>query len=326
MSESPKVFISHAGEDRERFVEPFTAKLREKGVDAWASFWEINLSDNLIFKIFNEGIENSKVFIIVLSKNSIDKPWVKKELSIGIVQQINNKSKILPIVLDDVEIPLALQDTAYQKIKDIINYDVEFNNVINSIFGLYVKPPIGSVPIYNGVELFIPSIAKIDNVLLKLCFEALLVCKSNNGILNTFEIVKKAGDFGIVEREAHDSILFLGHKGYLKGKEAYGDGEEFLVYIQFTVYGFDECARKLLKDYDKLLIKMAYFIFNKDKEDEFFDFNTYRLKDKLEINLHVLNYIYDLFDTKGFIKADKLEICRNIRRVNPELKRWLDNL
>src|SRR3972149_2817783 len=118
MGEHPKVFISHAGEDKKRFVEPFATKLREKGVDPWASFWEINLGDSLIFKIFNEGIEGSKVFIVVLSKNSIDKPWVKKELSIGIVQQINNKSKIIPIVLDDVEVPLALQDTAYQKIKD----------------------------------------------------------------------------------------------------------------------------------------------------------------------------------------------------------------
>ena len=326
MEEHPKVFISHAGEDRKRFVEPFTTKLREKGVDAWVSFWEINLGDSLIFKIFNEGIESSKVFIVVLSKNSIDKPWVKKELSIAIVQQINNKSKIIPIILDDVEVPLALQDTAYQKIKDIINYEVEFNNVINAIFGLYVKPPIGSVPVYNSVELFIPSISKIDNIMLKICFEELLKTDNGTGRLNTFAIVKLAMEIDITERDAHDSIIVLGNKYYLRGTPAYAGSEEYLHNIYFSVYGFNECASVLFPDYDKLVIKMGWFIYNTDKDDPYYDFNTCRIKDKLGINVHVLNYIYDLFGQKGFIRAKQLEYCRDINRVNPELKRWLDNL
>lgn len=326
MSEHPKVFISHAGEDRERFVKPFATKLREKGVDAWVSFWEINLGDSLIFKIFDEGIADSKIFIVVLSEKSIDKPWVKKELSIGIVQQINSKSKIIPIVLDDVEVPLALQDTAYQRIKDIINYETEFNNVINAIFGLYEKPPVGSIPAYNGVELFIPSLSKIDNILLKICFEELVQTDFFGDRLNTFEIVKLATALEINERDAHDSLIVLGRKYYLKGTLGNGGGEEFLLNIRFTVFGFHECAKKLMKDYDKLLIKMAWFIFNTDRDDKYYDFNTCKNADKLGYNVHVLNYIYDLFDQKGFIKVHKLAYCRDINRVNPELKRWLDNL
>lgn len=31
----PKVFVSHASEDKERFVTEFATKLRAKGVDAW---------------------------------------------------------------------------------------------------------------------------------------------------------------------------------------------------------------------------------------------------------------------------------------------------
>jgi hypothetical protein len=46
----PKVFISHAGEDRDRFVEGFTTKLREQGVDAWFSGWEILPGDSLVEK------------------------------------------------------------------------------------------------------------------------------------------------------------------------------------------------------------------------------------------------------------------------------------
>ena len=54
---APKVCISHAGEDRERFAKPFAERLRAKGVDAWASFWEINPGDSLVGKIFDEGLK-----------------------------------------------------------------------------------------------------------------------------------------------------------------------------------------------------------------------------------------------------------------------------
>lgn len=31
----PKVFISHANEDKDRFVVEFARRLRENGIDAW---------------------------------------------------------------------------------------------------------------------------------------------------------------------------------------------------------------------------------------------------------------------------------------------------
>ncbi|MCZ2134304.1 MAG: toll/interleukin-1 receptor domain-containing protein [Burkholderiales bacterium] len=32
---APKVFVSHASEDKDRFVVEFVRRLRENGVDAW---------------------------------------------------------------------------------------------------------------------------------------------------------------------------------------------------------------------------------------------------------------------------------------------------
>ncbi len=66
----PNVFISHAGEDRERFVRRFAERLRAKGVDAWVSFWEINPGDSLVDKIFEEGLKDCHAFVLVLSDNS----------------------------------------------------------------------------------------------------------------------------------------------------------------------------------------------------------------------------------------------------------------
>jgi hypothetical protein len=57
MERKKKVFICHASEDKERFVLDFAKKLRANGVDAWIDKWEIELGDNLVDKVFEEGIQ-----------------------------------------------------------------------------------------------------------------------------------------------------------------------------------------------------------------------------------------------------------------------------
>jgi hypothetical protein len=42
---TPKVFISHASEDKDRFVTLFARRLRENGVDAWLDQWETRIDD-----------------------------------------------------------------------------------------------------------------------------------------------------------------------------------------------------------------------------------------------------------------------------------------
>ncbi len=54
---TPKVFVSHASEDKDRFVLDFAARLRAKGIDAWVDKWEMHAGDKLIDKIFEEGIK-----------------------------------------------------------------------------------------------------------------------------------------------------------------------------------------------------------------------------------------------------------------------------
>ena len=71
----PKAFISHATLDHP-FVEKFAADLRANGVDAWFSKWEITPGDSIRAKI-EEGLEGCEYFIIVLSKSSINRPWVQ---------------------------------------------------------------------------------------------------------------------------------------------------------------------------------------------------------------------------------------------------------
>lgn len=88
----PKVFISHASEDKARFVTAFATKLRENGVDAWLDHWEMLPGDSLVDKIFEEGLKSANAVIMVLSKYSVSKPWVSEELNASMVSRISNRT------------------------------------------------------------------------------------------------------------------------------------------------------------------------------------------------------------------------------------------
>jgi hypothetical protein len=107
----PKAFLSHASEDKDRFVLDFATQLRARGIDVWVDRWEMLPGDSLIQRIFEEGLKNASAVIIVLSKNSVNKRWVREELDNAAVKRINTGSKLIPVVLDDCEVPQVLQST-----------------------------------------------------------------------------------------------------------------------------------------------------------------------------------------------------------------------
>ena len=91
---TPHVFISHATEDKQRFVLSFAERLLSKGVNAWVDQWEMLPGDKLVDRVFDGGLKPSDVVIVVLSKASIQKPWVQKELNTAVVKNIEDKTRL----------------------------------------------------------------------------------------------------------------------------------------------------------------------------------------------------------------------------------------
>lgn len=92
------VFISHASEDKEDFVDEFVAELRNAGIKVWYDTTQILWGDSLRKRI-DDGLKKSRFGIAILSPNYIadGKYWTKEELD-GIFQMesINGKT-LLPI-------------------------------------------------------------------------------------------------------------------------------------------------------------------------------------------------------------------------------------
>lgn len=107
-----KIFLSHASEDKQ-FVKRLADDLFDRGLLVWYDEWEIKGGQSITERI-KTGIEESAFMAVVLSKNSVDKGWVKKEIEQGLFKEIDSKKMyILPILLDECSIPKEFKDRRY---------------------------------------------------------------------------------------------------------------------------------------------------------------------------------------------------------------------
>lgn len=107
-----RVFISYSYEDKE-FVEWLKDNLQGLGHEIWYDQQEIQLGDSIKQKI-TLGIQSSSTFIVILSNSSKNSNWVRYELNSALLLNAINKGiKILPIKIDDSEVPSDLSSYLY---------------------------------------------------------------------------------------------------------------------------------------------------------------------------------------------------------------------
>ncbi len=94
-----KIFLSHASEDKQ-LVEQVHLRIGQRfpEIHSWLDKYEIVGGDDLIEKV-HEGISHADKFLIFLSPNSIDKPWVRTELRKALADEISGLKPefIIPI-------------------------------------------------------------------------------------------------------------------------------------------------------------------------------------------------------------------------------------
>jgi len=211
----PKVFICHASEDKLRFVIPFATALRDKGVEAWVDQFEILAGDNIVEKIFSEGIEQASAVIAVVSQASLSKPWVREEISVAFVRRIEGRCKLIPIVLDDAQVPAALSALRWERVADVANFGEVLDRVLRSVFNQYDKPPLGSPPSFvtqNVTE--IPTLSRIDSQVLVGCCIASI--KEDKLLLENITLLDIESEIGISDEAFCESLDVLHHKGLIE--------------------------------------------------------------------------------------------------------------
>ena len=90
------VFISHASEDKESFVGPLANKLSNSGLKVWYDEFTLKWGDSLRQEI-DKGLSQSKLGLVVLSKNFFKKKWTNRELDGLISNETAGVGRVLPV-------------------------------------------------------------------------------------------------------------------------------------------------------------------------------------------------------------------------------------
>jgi len=106
------VFISYNHNDGD-FAERLALELTRRDIKVWKDSWRIGVGDSLIQKV-QDGLEGAHFFCVIFSKSSLVSEWVKREITAGLLREIEErKVLILPIVIDDCKLPLLVRDKFY---------------------------------------------------------------------------------------------------------------------------------------------------------------------------------------------------------------------
>jgi hypothetical protein len=193
MTDAPtprRVFVSHASEDK-AFVIPLATRLRADGVEAWVDTWEILAGDSLADRIFEQGIANCDVFLIVLSTLSVTKPWVREELNAGFALRVEKATRLMAVRLDDCEVPVVLKSRLWIDMSREGDNDDDYRRLLNAIHLRHERPPLGPDP-FADVSTVDPKQTPDEATVMRLFLSEALAGDPRKGFSPT-EIASKCG-------------------------------------------------------------------------------------------------------------------------------------
>lgn len=142
-----KVFISYSRKDID-FVRKLAGDLERAGYDVWWDITDLRGGDDWVRNI-PEAIKASPYFIVVLSPNSIESEWVRKEYT----QALSLRKKIIPLMFIACEVPFALNTINFVNFSEG-EYAENFAKLLIPL-GFRGEPP--AVTPYQKATALLPS-------------------------------------------------------------------------------------------------------------------------------------------------------------------------
>lgn len=126
------VFICHASEDKQEFVEPLANALREAGLNVWYDRFELKLGDSLRRKI-DQGLSNSRYGVVVLSKAFFNKEWPQDELDALVGKENEERRKVILPIWHNIDAKEVTQFSPILASKLAVRSDVGMDNIVTQI-------------------------------------------------------------------------------------------------------------------------------------------------------------------------------------------------
>ena len=139
----PVSFVCHASENK-TLARQIATDFQSRGIKTFFDEWEIRPGDSIRQKI-DLGLGECTHFIVLLTPESIRKPWVNAEIDAAFMAKVEGKCKFIPLRsnLEVEELPPLLRALHSPALS---NYEIDIAVVINFIHGATLKPPLGPPP------------------------------------------------------------------------------------------------------------------------------------------------------------------------------------
>jgi len=99
------IFISYSHKDK-KFVDKLAMQLVSRNVNVWLDRWELAVGDSIVDRV-QDAVDGSSALLVILSKASTGSEWCKKELSAGLLRELEEKRVVvMPVMLEDCDVPV----------------------------------------------------------------------------------------------------------------------------------------------------------------------------------------------------------------------------
>ena len=135
----PSLYLSHSNLDKE-FAQRLADDLKRAGVEVWFENFKPGRS---IRESMRQGVEDIEYFAFLLSPNSVQPSCLAlQELAWAVQKQAERKTvgKILPLLLEDCNLPDSLKDILYIDFRDPVNYEKAFNGLLGALGAEQSRP------------------------------------------------------------------------------------------------------------------------------------------------------------------------------------------
>jgi len=124
------VFISYSLENKD-FVDKLAMQLVQHNVNIWLDRWELSLGDSIIDKV-QEAADGASALLVILSNASVASEWCKRELSAGLLRELEEKRVVvMPVMLENCEVPIFARGKLYADFRT--NFDDGLKTVLEGV-------------------------------------------------------------------------------------------------------------------------------------------------------------------------------------------------
>lgn len=139
---SHKVFTSYKRRSKaERVAENIAHRLSQQHMGVWFDKWEIKAGDSVPGKI-GKGFKDSDACLIFLERQYSSSDWCTKEMNTALTKAINENLTVIPILVEDCDIPELLKDLkpVYLKEPNADEFEQKLTEITDAIYKVDLNP------------------------------------------------------------------------------------------------------------------------------------------------------------------------------------------